>query len=253
MASVAWIPQCPVCGIDKRHDGRQFRSERAVAYHMVGKARNEWRLGGGGHSRWIERQELGIDYTWRNNEISELIMQAVRGTTPEVTDSPDTTTDTVSVNDTPIDQAMKLSRHGERLLRQIVLKILPDRLGTGSCCWCDSDWWTKGIDESIRVAILQKREQRGSKLNPIFFASISELKQLILRKYNWQFFEPVMTQREFAHKEDVTLLLDRLNRVRNDVLHPREDDDHSFPNEDLQFLHDIIKRLWRVSERINSS
>ena len=128
----------------------------------------------------------------------------------------------------PGERIMVLSASIERSFREFVEVTLREAYGDGDICWCDAPWWFKGFKDDARIEMLKVREQRSSGGSPTESATIGVLKESILSKRNWGYFESALTDAGFEDKNDFSERADHVNRLRNDTMHAqRSPDDYT--------------------------
>jgi hypothetical protein len=113
-------------------------------------------------------------------------------------------------------------------------------------------WWRKGVPEDVRVACVERREKDAQLVpeHPYCYTDLISLKKIIFSKAKgkgWRLFEDRLPKAVAAHKNDFEGALDRLNSIRNRVMHPVRG---SPPNEeDFKFVKQMHESLhpsrWR--------
>jgi hypothetical protein len=113
-------------------------------------------------------------------------------------------------------------------------------------------WWRKGVPEDVRVACVERREKDAQLVpeHPYCYTDLISLKKIIFSKAKgkgWRLFEDRLPKAVVAHKDDFGGYLDRLNSIRNRVMHPVRG---TPPNEeDFRFVKQMHETLhlskWR--------
>lgn len=105
----------------------------------------------------------------------------------------------------------------------------------------EAGWWRQGIPQEVRAACHKSREFDSVYApEPYCYTTIINLKEIIKKKGNW---EPI---REHLHlkqnqRDALTENLDRLNQIRNMVMHPVRGGTPS--EEDFEFVRSLKEWL----------
>jgi hypothetical protein len=82
----------------------------------------------------------------------------------------------------------------------------------------DDQWWVEGVPLDIRKSCQERREEDRQRLDAYAYTNLIHLKVIIER--NWAIFKEVLPDNLAVDKGDLMRRLDRLNQIRNDVMHP---------------------------------
>jgi hypothetical protein len=116
----------------------------------------------------------------------------------------------------------------------------------------ETAWWRKGVPEKVRVDCARAREQDTQLVpeHPYSYTTLINLKEIICNKAKgkgWHLFKDRLPKSVAAHKDDFEENLDRLNGIRNRVMHPVRGAPPS--EEDLKFVRRMQETLhlskWR--------
>jgi hypothetical protein len=128
----------------------------------------------------------------------------------------------------------------ERTLHAKIKSILLRKFGEK-----DNQWWGTGIPRAVRIACAQARED-----NPEFqfhaydYTTLIHLKTIL--DDNWSLFSKRLPKTVAQNKKQFAIDLNRLNKVRNQVMHPVRGEPTS---EDLHFVRIMRRSLdvmrWR--------
>ena len=118
-------------------------------------------------------------------------------------------------------------------LHEFIRAKLIDLYGGG-----EEGWWQKGIPEKIRKNCAVRREEEKLDRQDLYsYTDLIDLKEIIEK--NWsqvfsQYFECAPVKSYFEDKGDLLEALNRLNAIRNRVMHPIR---YLYPEKgDLEFL-----------------
>jgi len=123
-------------------------------------------------------------------------------------------------------------------LHWLVRHILVERFGEG-----ESGWWRQGVPGPIRIQLVSRREEDPEpRTEPYFYTDLMHLWEIINK--NW----PAMVDRLPKPARDKPRLKSdvvRLNRIRNQVMHPVRGE--QLGEEHFEFVRDLrIKLGFRV-------
>lgn len=126
----------------------------------------------------------------------------------------------------------------EALLHRFVKEKLIESFGDG-----EENWWVNGVPANIRVRCQSTREQDMERFEAYTYCYLVELKDIILK--NWSIFRPYFEDKEkgMVKKEKQMAWLDRLNSIRNLVMHPIR---RSLTEEETSFLFDCHRRVEKL-------
>ncbi len=124
-----------------------------------------------------------------------------------------------------------------RLIKQTLKTAYEDR------------WWRKGIPESARKQCQIRREEDEAPIDDQYsYTTFIELKSTI--ESNWRLFSVALPKAFAADKPDTLQKLQRVNGIRNKVMHPvkemnKYEDDYRFAR---KILADFAQSHWRIDE-----
>jgi hypothetical protein len=135
----------------------------------------------------------------------------------------------------------QLFRSIESLLHEFIKEKLIESFGDG-----ENNWWLNGVPANIRVRCQSTREQDMERFEAYTYCYLIELKEVILK--NWSIFRPYFEdkQKEMVKKEKQVAWLDRLNSIRNLVMHPVR---RSLTEEEKSFLLDCHRRVQKLKTK----
>jgi hypothetical protein len=217
----AW--ECPVCGVAQGISGKPFLSSRAVSLHVAGKAKNQDVNHQEQIRAWIPFVNFGL---WTNNEIAEQIVEFVQDTEAAEAEEPATLEDeTVALPDAQY----HLLKETEVGLHNYIRRRLKEQLGSS-----EDEWWAQGVPQTVRLVCVQRRETDTRRQDAFVYTDLIDLKQILDR--NWIMFEQDMKAANefFPNKRDLLDGLQRLNEIRNVVMHPVRNQDPA--RGDLDFV-----------------
>ncbi len=111
----------------------------------------------------------------------------------------------------------------------------------------ETAWWRKGVPQDVRVDCVQKREADAQLVpeHPYCYTNLLSLKKIIFCKSKgkgWRLFEDRLPKAIAARKNDFEDDLDKLNLIRNRVMHPVRG---TPPNEDdfrfVKRMHEMLQ------------
>jgi hypothetical protein len=111
----------------------------------------------------------------------------------------------------------------------------------------ETGWWRKGIPEQIRISCVTSREADPYPPGePYAYTTFIQLSNIIQK--NWNLFSSILPSSFASDKKLLTQTLNRLNGIRNAVMHPVKrvdysEDDFLFLRESCESLGD--RREWR--------
>lgn len=129
----------------------------------------------------------------------------------------------------------------ERVLHQNTKCVLIQKYGEK-----ESGWWKRGVPETVRINCAQAREFDDESVDhPYHFTTFIHLKKIMDK--NWELFSRRLPQSVIGDKAFFLKGIDRLNGIRNQIMHPVREDP---PTEnDFEFVREMHKKLdaslWR--------
>lgn len=129
-------------------------------------------------------------------------------------------------------------RELERYLHQTVRESLESTYGAN-----EDGWWRKGIKRETREACLSRRERdaEGTRYEPFAYTTLGELKGIIQsgqsKKLEFAFFNGLSG----AERQEFLDNFERLNAIRNSVMHPVRVDVPS--DEQFRFIQDLHDQI----------
>lgn len=109
----------------------------------------------------------------------------------------------------------------------------------------EEDWWRKGIPEAVRIDCVKSREQDDTLLDQYCYTTFVHLKQIIEQK--WSIFKEHLPLEESSNKKSLIQTFDRLNNIRNKVMHPVKQSTPTY--DEFEFVREVHKKLdkkmWR--------
>lgn len=132
-----------------------------------------------------------------------------------------------------------LLRRLEIQLHQMVREVLE-----GKYPQHDDQWWIEGVPEPIRKDCAQRREEDPRRLEPFAYTTLLHLKEIVDKK--WAIFKTALPTKISQDKRELMDKFDRLNRIRNDIMHPVK---LLTPNEDdFSFVIGLFEILNQVQD-----
>jgi len=102
----------------------------------------------------------------------------------------------------------------ELALHDMVWGLLKDRFGDG-----ETGYWRQGIPVGIRKRCHERREDDNEPSDSAFqYTTLIELAEIISK--NWSLFQAALPKEHADNRRDLARDFDRLNRIRNTVMHP---------------------------------
>jgi HEPN superfamily Swt1-like protein len=126
-------------------------------------------------------------------------------------------------------------------LHRMVRETLQARYG--------EDWWREGVPETIRISCQSLRERDKAPIDdPYQYTTFIDLKSII--ENNWSIFSIALPKALAADKPQLLQKLQRLNTIRNQVMHPVKElgeyeGNHRFAR---AFNSDICETHWRIDQ-----
>jgi hypothetical protein len=81
------------------------------------------------------------------------------------------------------------------------------------------DWWRKGVPENIRVECVAQREKDAEPAaEPYCYTTLIQLRDILDKR--WDVFSKLIGTEVAANKKTLLSALQRMNRLRNFVMHP---------------------------------
>lgn len=127
----------------------------------------------------------------------------------------------------------EIVRDIEVTLHESIRTVLMKKFG-------EKDWWRKGIPASIRADCARSYEEDPDPCSePFSYTTLINLKTILDK--NWSIFSELLPKRLVTNKQDLLSRLDRLNRIRNNVMHPVKGNPPS--EDDFLFARDLHEFL----------
>lgn len=134
---------------------------------------------------------------------------------------------------TALGDLYEMVRDIEVTLHKSIRAVLVKKFG-------EKEWWRKGIPDSIRAdcaGAYEKDTEPGSE--PFSYTTLINLKEILDK--NWNVFLELLPKKLVSNKQDLLSRLAKLNRIRNNVMHPVRgtsptEDDFLFVRELRDFL-----------------
>ncbi len=127
----------------------------------------------------------------------------------------------------------------ERTLHEAIKNTLIDLFGDD-----EDGWWRQGIPKDIRMSCASMRENdpTGANYEPFTYTNFMDLKKIIQTNRNKHQVEfPFLNGLSKAEYDDFLKDIEKLNSVRNTVMHPVR---VQFPSDDqLRFVEDLHKKI----------
>lgn len=129
----------------------------------------------------------------------------------------------------------------ERTLHQRVESILKKKFGVE-----ERQWWKKGVKDTVRVDCARAREFDDESVDHAYhFTNFIHLKKII--QHQQKLFVPRLPQSVAENLEQFFDDMTRLNRIRNQVMHPVREKEPT--EEDFRFVRELHRNLvagcWR--------
>lgn len=115
------------------------------------------------------------------------------------------------------------------------------------CGQLETGWWTQGVPRAVRAACAERREENNEfgKEAPYDYMMLIDLKEIFEKK--WAVFEKRLPSGVAHEKLGFLKDLERLNRIRNIVMHPVKSS--QLTEDDFNFVKEIWHKLklknWR--------
>lgn len=127
----------------------------------------------------------------------------------------------------------------ERTLHLKVKSILVQEFGEK-----ESEWWKRGVPGAVRINCAQAKEFDDESIeHPYHFTTFIHLKKIM--EANWSLLSTKLPQSVVGKTAKAAFLknMDRLNRIRNQVMHPVRNE--SPAREDFKFVREMHDELVR--------
>jgi len=129
----------------------------------------------------------------------------------------------------------------EKLLHEQIHKVLAAKYG-------DTDWWRQGVPEKVRLDCVTAREKdTDGDGEPFAYTTLIHLREILERQ--WPQFQNLLPKEAAADKKAFLRDLERLNGIRNRVMHPTRL--HKISDDDFEFAREMHRKLraeaWRTS------
>jgi len=99
----------------------------------------------------------------------------------------------------------------------------------------DDDWWYEGVPKEVREDCAKLKEADAQHLERYAYTTLIHLKKIIAHK--WDVFSDAIPKKTAHKKKEFLGMFDRLNRIRNDVMHPVKRID--ITEEEFRFIRDF--------------
>jgi hypothetical protein len=134
------------------------------------------------------------------------------------------------------------------LLRAIEVDLHNAVEGVLTAEYGPADWWTKGVPEDIRATCAANRERDSGKARVYCYTKLIDLKRILDSR--WGVFKPRLPKKLADDKVGLLAALDKMNPIRNSVMHPVRDQPPS--ESDFEFVRTLAGYLrlaqWNVSK-----
>ena len=129
----------------------------------------------------------------------------------------------------------------ERTLHKEIESILKKKFG-----WPDTGWWKQGVPEAVRVKCAEARERDAEFVaHPYSYTTFIHLKEILQGKP--KLFSDRLPVPIGNDMKSFFLEMDRLNRIRNQVMHPVRAEPPT--EKDFEFVREMHQKLtaslWR--------
>jgi hypothetical protein len=106
----------------------------------------------------------------------------------------------------------------ELTLSYAIKRVLVDACG-------DNAWWKEGIPQNVRQACRKCQEEVGTDVfqDPFQYVTFIGYKEIIDKQ--WKLFEPALPSDLAADKKSLLKALEKLNALRNRIMHPTKSND----------------------------
>jgi len=101
------------------------------------------------------------------------------------------------------------------------------------------NWWRSGVPEGIRTSAVCSQEKDAEPIDKYCYTSFIDLKKIL--DANWTIFSKFLPKNVVSNKRELLTHLDKLNRIRNSVMHPVRN--HNFTDEEFSFVRGVKKYL----------
>lgn len=123
-------------------------------------------------------------------------------------------------------------RNIETQLHSKIKKILIEEFG-------EENWWRNGVPVEIRRSAADSQEKDAEPIDKYCYTSFIDLKKILDAK--WVIFSKSLLKDVASNKRKLLTHLDKLNRIRNSVMHPVRN--HNFTDEEFSFVRGVKKYL----------
>ncbi|MCH8817751.1 MAG: hypothetical protein IIC92_08495 [Chloroflexi bacterium] len=240
-------PRCPICGTERRTDGKPLRGIAGVAWHICASAVSHDRR----HRDYISAKLPGVSITRTNipaiaGELEENV-SADQPTTSGFIDPSDKLRQLIdsfrSVEyaedsdkgntelQTKADIALAAATV-ERRLWGHVKKRLIDEYGSD-----DTEWWRQGVNPNIRKKCNERMEDCDYREDPYCYTDLVDFSTILNKQ--WTLFEEDFRALKPSYVQKKEFLSDfvRFNELRHLVHGSR----HTSPtDDDLEFIHAFV-------------
>lgn len=123
----------------------------------------------------------------------------------------------------------------ELIFNRFIREVLTRKFGAG-----ESGWWRKGIKDVLRAELVKAREMDEEPADdPLCYLSFIHIRDIL--KSNWETFTPYFSKNIHRDPKKLQNLLVRVNRIRNQVMHPIKNARHTYA--DLELVHACLKEV----------
>ena len=216
---------CPVCGIDRNGSGERFRSFRAVALHVAGKAIT-WN---DEHWEWILDLLPNADIRFGNinplaAQIEFYVREALEEEFPDHSQDDETLMDSLGLALAPAEQGERTTEELEQYLRAYsyiwevesrLHRFVAIRLGSE-----DKSWWLS-FPLQMKQKCMEMAHNDGDRVPPDCYIDFRDLGEIIKHKKEafTSAFDPLKDEHPDPRSSFLSML-NEANQIRNDVMHP---------------------------------
>ncbi len=230
--------RCPACNANVNSNGVLFTGSRAVALHVSGKIRS----GDHTHRKWalsmigdiINNSYVKSSINTLADELEHQVIQENEKRLDADSKRAKLLAEQLQNNDEPEIQAYRYIHRIEPALHKCVKRTLQTVYGEE-----ENDWWVRGIPKSVREECAVTRERSSEREELFSYTNLLDLSKVIQK--NIEIFDEhfQLISQKIKNKTDFIQRIERLNSIRNRIMHPVR---ASLKEGDLEHL----KESWEI-------
>jgi len=240
--------RCPACHTNVNSNGILFSGSRAVALHVAGKIRSRDNT----HRQWalaIVKDAINNPYVKSsiNTLADELEYQVIEENKKRL-DAESARVwrmvEQLRENDKPEIKAYRYIHQIEPALHNCVKYTLQMVYGED-----ENDWWVRGVPRSVREECAVTRERSPEREDLFSYTNLLDLSKVIQK--NIEIFDThfQLISQKVKNKTEFVERIERLNTIRNRIMHPVR---ASLDKGDLEYLNESweIIRVFTQARRV---